>query len=749
MTKTSQQKLDEGAPHEDIKGEWELVRSWSSFSEFFEDAVHVDAVTYCESPGLIVDMFDGSEEINCGLESMDILIGDKVDYRERLEDVETAKRLADLYQEDRLKVMLSKRREVHSKLYRIEKPDKVVLLNGSANLSYTAWSNQSNSFTVWYTRKGTGIDEKFMEHIEEHLGSYSYEVFLREFTEEQLSTASDDEEVEKRLQLWIDNEMSELNDRAKIHTDVEDELDELAVAVDETIKLSEGKDEEEKKIDEDDEGVGLPDANLSIENRGGSETDGDLNMGDDVSVSGSDSGVGEKGSMNSNNRGNGKPLISGAEADTVITEGYSLTLPTETLSDGKYGSSLAKEFQKRGGTRSHTGVEAPVAAYSEFYQTEYDEELMYLRPEENAIHVQCGEKHKQVVADEPADMKALDKCLEHLERYITTVDRWGYNTTTQTAVKAHMYEAILFGMWAPFVNLYAEVLDGPATRLDNDLPYLYISGRSDAGKDILTEFIVRLITDGLVTEGGADADKIGTKDIRRLRDINTPFPFIINDIEKSKIESYSSLRNFWKEWRPSQDVSYPTIIFTSNDTRPKDWFRNRARMLHFDVVFPSNSEEESYYDAKEDLEEILCQHNPIFRFVSRRLFESERYKDGDGTVDHIREIMMDIYSDVGRELPEYFPEKPASRIYNVGKRKWNNAVKRGDIVFEEQSDYLVAQFDADSSEVYSFRKTLDPKCKPDKYGSKITIQNPEYFKEWIDVDIEQSSSWIKSILGLE
>lgn len=320
---------------------------------------------------------------------------------------------------------------------------------------------------------------------------------------------------------------------------------------------------------------------------------------------------------------------------------------------------------------------------------------MYLRPEDNAIHVQCGDRHKQVVAQALADAETLNACLDHLERYIMTVDRWGYNTTTQTAVKAHMYEALLFGMWSPFVNLYVEALNVPATRLDNDLPYLYISGPSDASKDITTEVIARLITDGLVTNASADADQIGTKDIRRLREINTPFPFIINDIEKDKIRQISAFRNFWKDWQPSQDISYPTIILTSNDTRPKDWFRNRARMLHFDVVFPSNSEEENYYDAKEGLESILTQHTPIFRFVARRLLESERYADGDGTVKHIREIMLDIYHDANHSAPEYFPRKPASREYNVGKRKWNNAIERGDVEFEEQNDQLIAEFDAD------------------------------------------------------
>jgi len=34
--------------------EWQTVKSWQSFTDFFEDAVHIDAVTYCESPEFAV-----------------------------------------------------------------------------------------------------------------------------------------------------------------------------------------------------------------------------------------------------------------------------------------------------------------------------------------------------------------------------------------------------------------------------------------------------------------------------------------------------------------------------------------------------------------------------------------------------------------------------------------------------------------------------------------------------------------------
>ncbi|OYR82965.1 hypothetical protein DJ84_09095, partial [Halorubrum ezzemoulense] len=49
--------------------EWQTVKSWKSFTNFFDDAVHIDAVTYCESPELLLELFDQEDST---LETMDV-----------------------------------------------------------------------------------------------------------------------------------------------------------------------------------------------------------------------------------------------------------------------------------------------------------------------------------------------------------------------------------------------------------------------------------------------------------------------------------------------------------------------------------------------------------------------------------------------------------------------------------------------------------------------------------------------------
>lgn len=267
MTDDTQTTFGKQDVEEGIEGEWELVRSWQSFLDFFEDAVHIDAVTYCESPGLIRDLFRESSEIPTVVESIDILIGNRSEYRTALDDVDTAHRLSELYREGKLTIRLKNRRVVHSKLYRIVKPDEVVLLHGSANFSYNAWKNQSNSFTVWRTHEGSKKDEGFLELIKEHRDAYGHEIFLEEFTAEQLEPAEDEEEERRRLELWLDNRMDELSDRARIHTETEDDLEQLGEAIDKTVAVTDTPSEADETVDSEDVPPAIRDALHTVADR--------------------------------------------------------------------------------------------------------------------------------------------------------------------------------------------------------------------------------------------------------------------------------------------------------------------------------------------------------------------------------------------------------------------------------------------------------------------------------------------------
>ncbi|MYL18240.1 NgoFVII family restriction endonuclease [Halorubrum terrestre] len=691
--------------------EWQTIKSWKSFTNFFDDAVHIDAVTYCESPELLLELFDQEDST---LETMDVLIGDKDEYQSAVDDATVARRLERYYEEDRLTVRLKNRKVVHSKLYRIVgADDTVTLIAGSANLSYNSWKNQTNSIVVFNTEVGSQLDQQFKQWIDDHREEYADTIFMEDLAAE-LEELEDEEEVERRIELWIDNRNTQLSEQGEIHSNVGQELEALGDEVDQVVGVSDDPEEADEVVSIDPE---------QIEPEDDSTTNGD--EPDEAPVEG----------------------ITAAK-----TPEYSITLSTQGYENDGYLDQMETDLKRRGADVGADAITTPVEGYTNYLQTRYDVPKMWIDGENHRVHLQHGEHHRILTADHEPDPDLLDAALENIENYIKTIDRWG-ETNNPKAVKAHLYEGVLYGLWAPFVNLYAKQFYGSVT-LDNALQYLYIFGESDAGKDKFTEFVLRLISDDLV-RGGADADDVGKNQIRSLRNIDTVFPYVVSDISKQKIERVDTLRNFWQDsWHPSNEIAYPTLIFTSNDSRPNDWFRNRAKMLHFDVAFPSNPEDEGFYKAQEDLNTILDARNPIFSYVSRRILTDERYLDAGGTVDDVRQVFLEFYDHADRNVPKFFPKEPANRKYNIGKRKWKQAYERGDVTFDRRENRLIAEFDLEPHELYSYRKTLPTKMRPEKSGRSIIIKNPDGFEEWIELaelsgneDTESSPGFLSRLLG--
>jgi hypothetical protein len=76
-----------------------MVKARADFLDLFAGARHVDAVTYAETPDLMVKMLT---EYDIG--SLDVLIGNAEDYADQVNEVSTARSLVRLRQDDRLTI---------------------------------------------------------------------------------------------------------------------------------------------------------------------------------------------------------------------------------------------------------------------------------------------------------------------------------------------------------------------------------------------------------------------------------------------------------------------------------------------------------------------------------------------------------------------------------------------------------------------------------------------------------------------
>ena len=696
-----------------------MVKKREDFLELFEGASHVDAVTYAETPELMVRMLTEYD-----IDSLDVLVGNANDYANQVNDVSTARSLVQLRQDDRLTVRLKNRKIVHSKMYRIVMPDDTVkLVHGSANLSVNSWEYHTNQISVITTEVGTELDEEFAAFIDEYRERYSSQTLLEGLVEA-IEDADTPEERENRIEYWVGSGDLDVSDTAALNQDATEDLKEIADRVTAAVDDPEEADESVAFIDEPEK------ADRTVVKPDGSGDDDDTDPNEPSETEGDSEESPDVGLVESDNE---TALTETLDRPRVRTPEKKIRMGTSKV-DRDVADEFSSTLRSRGATVEDHSITAPLSAYNNQVRESTEIPTMSVVPE--AEQVIIGDDEDLIlVATDPPTPEVLDHCLDTIESYVETVKNHGY-TQTPTAVMAQMYEAFLYGFWAPFANQYAEALSSPSRTLDNVLQHLYIEGNSDAGKDKLTEYILRLVSDNTVISG-VDADDVGVDEIRGVREWDTCFPYAIIDAEKGKIEGWSPIRNYWGDWTPTS-VDQPCLIFTTNDSLPKSEFRNRMKILSMDVSFPSNPEDPGFHEAQDDLAEVLERENPIFSYVARRMLAEQPWTEGNGTVEDVRQIFCDFYEEADREPPEYFPaNEPAEQMYDTGRLKWQRDIQGGRVEFESEPDGMNADFDREDWEVYDYEKRLDKRFMSDKSGTSVYIGAPKEFAEWVGYSVDE------------
>lgn len=607
------------------------VKSWTSFRSYLDDARKLWVVSYCDSPKVLLQLFDEFE-----LDTLEIVSGNVKDYRERLtdEDTDLVDRLERLKREERLVIYTCPTKTVHSKLYLMETADGTMrCMTGSANLTKNSWSNHTNHLAVFETPRDTDLFDAFRRDYVDHRDSYG-DRFLDDLTDQ--IDAQDDEDRTTVIQNWVAGRSS-----------TRDEVEEVNMKM----------------------------AQQAIEQNGSADEDIQL------SLRGFDPGVQDQ---------------------------------------------VKEEFQSLGGTTGPDSAAIDTGGFSRFLNRRFGIPGMWV--DEACVHFAPPGGPKQTFADPiPDDPAPINDALAHFERYFATVDKYG-QTNEPEAVKAHMLETILFFLWAPFVNEHARLFARKnVPSLDKRLPFLYLQGESNSGKGTLLEFGLRLISGGTVT-APVDADEVGRKKMRMLRQAHSSFPLAVDDIEKSKVHGLDPLRNYWTQW--DEDSRFPTVIFTSNDRKPNKWFRNRSKMLSLDVMFDSTPE------AEAEVQTIIQTDSPLFDWVAHRLLTG--YQTGSLDMDAdvlapVRTVLFDLYDRADRTVPAYLNDEPAEDRYDPGRRKWRRMAENSQFTMTRKQDNLQLTFDDDVRpwKIAEFRRHLPANARADQEGHSIIVRSPDHFEAWL------------------
>ncbi|SEH53555.1 hypothetical protein SAMN05192561_10567 [Halopenitus malekzadehii] len=709
-------------------GHVELFRSYGRFETYFEDAVRMRVVTYCDSPEFILELFDRVES----LEQLEVVVGDVADYRERLIDKpELADRLEHLKRDDKLVIYLCETKEVHSKLYLIEysaesddsdrsgetdasqqtfewtdsdstassggtdtgesedtagtetvRPATAIV--GSPNLSSNAWTRQANTGVVFETETDTSLWGDFVDFYEEHRSYNNDGPFLDDLTERLERTSDDRAEV---VSLYTEGKVKTRDEVSELHgrldERIESEVDEVDLVLGDETELSEGTEEQvDEQHHESDDSDGESETSAEeLDPSDESETRINLSL-----LGHSDDAI--------------EALARMTDYDASLS-GDSLTTTPQAVQQYKRD---VYEVPTMRVYRTQTGDDAPV----EFGR---------------ALRFHTDGRVYRVGQPLPDDPGTVDTALSDLEGYFETVDKYG-NCNDEDAVKAHMAEALLWMFWAPFANRDAAFYDQYGIDLDKALPNLYIYGESDAGKGTFAQFVLSMISGGRVVNP-VDADEVGKRKVRGMRSANTAFPVVVDDITKDTVNRLDTFRNYWGNWTP--DASFPLFAFISNDKRPDEWFRNRSKILHFNVNFDTS------YKGEAEVNRLIEQDNPLFLWFTHEMLTRElTLSNDDDALRTARAVMLEFYEYADRDVPEWFPRRPAEQEHDAGRDRWFDLLAREDITTEDQGDRLRVSFPEEmSTDTYTYARDPPTVARVERRGRDLLIKSPDEFLDWL------------------
>lgn len=207
---------------------------------------------------------------------------------------------------------------------------------------------------------------------------------------------------------------------------------------------------------------------------------------------------------------------------------------------------------------------------------------------DNEKRVICALSEPKIMTEKPQSPEEVYRALEHIEALMKTVDKYG-QTNNPTYVKAHMFEAIIYMLWAPLCNHWMRIYERNNATPEKPLPFLYIYGEASSGKGTFSGFLMRLLSENEIQKS-LPAEGIGKTEIGYLKQQGTSFPIVLDDVTSSRLRTLGeSSRNYWKEW--DDDSRFPILIFISNKTKPQpcgfpilnNSISTRVRMLIFGV----------------------------------------------------------------------------------------------------------------------------------------------------------------------
>ncbi len=612
-----------------------LIARRNDFDELFDGFTKMRAISYVVSPDLLLEFFEQR-----GYSELEVVVGENLSevYRKDLEQkgVEVTDRLAEFVERGVLRIFVPTR-TIHTKLYILERPELVRVIQTSANLTVTAQEARRQINYAWYLDIPSGhpLLDRLNQDYQSHLHGCS--LFMEDLKE--LLKQGLDTDRKKLIEVWLKG----------------------AVTVDQDVEI-----------------------------RG---------IFHQLSAS----------------------LVEAADSrEERVTV---LQLPESELARKKIERHLLPMKPIVAGQNQ---VHINNSAFIRYVYETHRVPLLLLSRERGELLLGL-DAHLKILTEAPADSTSVDQGLESIEAYLNTVDLG--ESAYPLSAKTSMFEALLYIFSTPFANEYMKAKRARFGVIDTRGPrFLYIYGPSQNGKTTFLRFSLKLLT-GRIIEPLSRQDFTKTR-ISNAMLTESAFPLVFDDVDPSRTPGIEEVfKSYWERWWRDQYVS-PQIVISSNSPRLKEWAKSRVKRIDFDVHFAPSE------DAKERLAKLFSQDNLVFKWFSHlymgRLDSDELPSDDELRL--ARAVMKQLYEYARRPLPAFFPVEPIEKLYDPGRRDWQDLLFRlRKATIEQQGDRKLATFSKDMQhwEINDYQGYLPQTVKYQRKGNTIIIENPKEFDRWL------------------
>jgi hypothetical protein len=341
----------------------------------------------------------------------------------------------------------------------------------------------------------------------------------------------------------------------------------------------------------------------------------------------------------------------------------------------------------------------------------------------------------------PSNVAEVWEALDHVERYIATIDLEQASTHEKTVHKTAMMEVLLYLFASPFSHELMQLMQHHYGLVQKRGPrFLLVHGQTHRGKTTFLAFVLSLVA-------GKRVDPLSAKTyfkegfIRQALAYKTTFPLIFDDmLTVSSTQFEGIVKDYWeKNWNSRDPV--PQLVFSTNRGSLRQSVVTRVKKVYFPVFIEPTPEKKKVLNQLRE-QEVSNHLFEWFAYTYLDLLSTHEQPPPDDDLYLARLALKRLYVFAGRTLPTYFPEDRFERLYDTSRTEWSDMLRelhKADLA--ESGDRILVQFHKDMSrdDVLPYAAILPLSIDHEVKGNTIIIHSAAQFRAWLPGEVSKTA----------